>query len=182
MWMKSKLQGAKVQSSSASSSSNLQFGGTNKGMVFDISVPITSADGNWSAKSLFSINYHMVRGKRLRTLPRYQYQYRHLELSLVWLATCLIIGVRQQERGNQKGSFTCAAGPIGAKNSWPSSNNVSMWCLSSYQQPSRYHAAHSHKIELITLCVIIWGPGYRSTRERSRYPVGLSFITSILSP
>jgi hypothetical protein len=62
--MKSKLDGAKIQSSSASSSSNLQFGGTNKGMVFDMSVPITSAEGNWSAKSLISVSYYLVLGRK----------------------------------------------------------------------------------------------------------------------
>lgn len=36
-----------------SSSSNLTFGGTHNGCVGDRSVPITSAFGYWSAKSLF---------------------------------------------------------------------------------------------------------------------------------
>lgn len=57
MWMKSNVPGAKVQSSSASSNSNLQFGGMNRGIVFDKSVPMTSAEGNWSAKSLYFVRF-----------------------------------------------------------------------------------------------------------------------------
>lgn len=50
--MKSKEFGAYVHSEHASSISNLQFGATNKGWIGDKSVPMTSADGNSSAKSL----------------------------------------------------------------------------------------------------------------------------------
>jgi hypothetical protein len=50
--MKSKLSALYVHSNCASSISNLQFGGTNVGWIGERSVPMTSADGNSSAKSL----------------------------------------------------------------------------------------------------------------------------------
>jgi len=52
---KSALFGAKVQSVDASSISNLQFGGMKVGCVGARSVPITSADGYWSAMSMAHI-------------------------------------------------------------------------------------------------------------------------------
>lgn len=55
--MKSKLLSAYVQSLAASSISNLQLGGTQLGWMGDRSVPMTLAEGNWSAKSLLSRLY-----------------------------------------------------------------------------------------------------------------------------
>jgi len=52
MWMKSKEAGSKVQERQASSSSKRQLGGAHSGWIGERSVPITEAEGNWSAKSL----------------------------------------------------------------------------------------------------------------------------------
>ncbi len=50
--MKSKLSFRKTHSLQASSTSNWRFGGTSRGCVGERSVPMTWAEGNWSAKSL----------------------------------------------------------------------------------------------------------------------------------
>lgn len=52
MWMKSNSPGRYVQSSLQSSISNLTLGGTQSGCVGERSVPVTEAEGNWSAKSM----------------------------------------------------------------------------------------------------------------------------------
>lgn len=51
-WMKSKDSGSHVQSSWASSILKRKFGGTQSGWVGEMSIPITSAEGYSSAKSL----------------------------------------------------------------------------------------------------------------------------------
>jgi hypothetical protein len=63
MWMKSKVFGAKVHSLCASSSSKRQFGGTQRGWTSERSVPMTSAEGYWSAKSLSSFSGEFSREK-----------------------------------------------------------------------------------------------------------------------
>ena len=50
--MKSKWLGGQVHGICASSISNLQLGGVQAGWMGDMSVPMISAEGNWSAKSL----------------------------------------------------------------------------------------------------------------------------------
>lgn len=54
MWIKSKSLSGQLHVFVASSSSNLTFGGTQLGWMGERSVPMTSASGYSSAKSLLS--------------------------------------------------------------------------------------------------------------------------------
>ena len=54
MWIRSKWLSGNVQSKQQSSISNLQFGGRNSGWIGERSMPVTSAAGYSSARSLMS--------------------------------------------------------------------------------------------------------------------------------
>jgi hypothetical protein len=110
--MKSKLSVVYSHSSVQSSISNCRFGGTSCGWIGLRSVPITWADGYWSAKSLRQDHEHGSYSygvHRALTLPIFLCQYRRP-------APSVRILISRKRASDVSGSNTCGSSPIGERN------------------------------------------------------------------
>lgn len=94
------------------------------GWMGDISVPIISAEGNWSAKSLYRLSLRMKGDAGLYIA--------HIPVPVPTSITLykLVSGLTPYlpfSSGCQESKFTCGLDPIGAKKSSLSSNKVNIW-------------------------------------------------------
>jgi hypothetical protein len=133
----------------------------------DRSVPITSADGNWSAKSLSACQCGhgwplKFGGATLHTLPIFPSPSPHPEHAAAGSITLCGHSRRVLRKPASKAALlTWGLGPIGARKSLSSRSSVNMWWLGWRSEQTPLEERKMRRVpyvQLIILRLVVWAP------------------------